>query len=141
VSTQGNIHNLLPEINEVNKPFYDNLNQGKLSGLHCKRCGNTFLPPSVYCPRCLSDQLEWVLLSGEGEIYSWVEYHYAYHEYFKDKLPYVVAIVQLKEGPRIVSNIVDYDLEKLKVGAPVKAVFQNSIVNQRLVQFKLTNSI
>jgi uncharacterized protein len=130
------LNELYPVITDTNKPFYDAIAEGRLAANKCSECGHTFLPAANHCPNCLSDQVNWATLSGEGTVYSWVEYHRAYHEAFKDKIPYVVAIVQLKEGPRMISNIIDYNSEALKVGIPIQAVFTTGLGDVPIVQFK-----
>lgn len=127
---------LFPEITDINKKFYDSLGKGELVANKCQDCNHIFLPPAKNCPNCLSDKVDWSPLSGEGSIYSWVEYHRAYHEAFKDKIPYVVAIVQLKEGPRMISNIIDYNTQTLKAGAPLEAVFTRGLSDFPIVQFR-----
>jgi uncharacterized protein len=139
MSLDPNLHELFPVITDTNKPFYDAVAEGRLAANKCNECAHTFLPPANYCPKCLSNQVDWATLSGEASIYSWVEYHRAYHEAFKDKIPYVVAIVQLKEGPRMISNIIDYDTECLKVGMPIQAVFTSGLGDVPVVQFKAIN--
>ena len=139
MSQEQTLDSLFPVITDLNKPFYESIEKGELSANQCNDCGHTFLPAAKHCPKCLSDQVEWTVLSGEGSVYSWVEYHRAYHEAFKDKIPYVVAIVQLKEGPRLISNIIDYDAETLKIGMPVYAVFTKGISDYPIVQFKPKN--
>src|SRR5690625_5126028 len=127
---------LLPEITEINKPFYDALADRKLVANKCSDCGHTYLPPALYCAKCLSENIEWVQLSGKGTIYSFVEYHRPYHEIFKDKIPYVVAIIETEEGARLISNIVDYDIETLKVGQSVEAMFTDGVGENPIVLFK-----
>ncbi|MCM3766204.1 Zn-ribbon domain-containing OB-fold protein [Neobacillus niacini] len=136
MSLDNILNELFPVITESNKPFYDALGEGRLTANKCNECAHTFLPPANHCPNCLSDQVDWTALSGEGTVYSWVEYHRAYHVAFKDKIPYVVAIVQLKEGPRMISNIINYDSDFLKVGMPIQAVFTSGLGDVPIVQFK-----
>jgi uncharacterized protein len=137
----SSINILLPTITDVNKHFYDGIEKGGLEANHCQDCKHTFLPPAEYCPNCLSSRVDWTTLSGEGSVYSWVEYHRAYHEAFKDKIPYVVAIVQLKEGPRLISNLIDYCSDSLRVGMPIEAVFTRGIGNSPIVQFKTKDGV
>ncbi len=72
----------------------------------CSVCANAWLPPRDECPRCLADQWSWEQASGRATVVSWVVYHTAYHPFFADKLPYTVAVVELQEGPRLISNLV-----------------------------------
>ncbi|SER81823.1 Zn-ribbon domain-containing OB-fold protein [Psychrobacillus sp. OK032] len=136
MSEETTLEELLPVITDFNKHYYDSLEKGELVAKKCNDCDHSFLPAAKYCPNCLSENVDWKVLSGEGTVYSWVEYHRPYHEAFKDKVPYVVAIVELKEGPRLISNIIDYDLNTLKVGTQVEAVFTKGFSNFPMVNFR-----
>jgi len=70
------------------------------------------------CPECLASEPEWTTASGKGRVISWVIYHHAYHEAFKERLPYNVALVELDEGPRLITNIVNPEAG-LKAERPV----------------------
>ncbi len=111
---------LYPEITEVNRPYWDGLKEGELRIQRCKDCGRSWLPARRYCPDCLSESTFWVAAMGKGRVLSWVVYHRAYADYFKDKVPYDVTLVELDEGPRLLTNVVDSDRgARLSVGARV----------------------
>ncbi len=106
-----------PEPTDLSRPYWDALREGYLVFQRC-RCGNAWLPARTHCPACLKPKPRWERASGRGRIVSWVVYHTAYHPAFADKLPYNVALVQLIEGPRLLTNIVDPN-EALAADAPV----------------------
>ena len=106
-----------PEIDGINEPYWSGLKQGRLRYQACA-CGHSWLPPRALCPHCLGSDWAWRDSAGRGEIISWVVYHVCYHPAFKDRLPYNVAIVELEEGPRLITNIRDAN-DRLSVGAPV----------------------
>jgi uncharacterized OB-fold protein len=87
-------------------------------------------------PPCLSPETEWRGLSGRGEVLSYVVFHHAYHPAFRDRLPYNVALVQLEEGPRMISNVVETPRDVLAVGLPVTAVFTPLTSEISLPQFR-----
>ena len=95
-----------PERNELNAPYWDALAQGSLAFQRCTQCGLAWLPPRSECPACLDDNYHWEKAGGAASLVSWVTYHIAYHPAFKDRLPYTVAVVELGEGPRLISNLV-----------------------------------
>lgn len=95
-----------PERDAVNSPYWDSLAQGALSFQRCDACGHAWLPPRSECPACLGDSHHWEPSAGGARLVSWVVYHIAYHPAFKDRLPYNVAVVELDEGPRLISNVV-----------------------------------
>jgi hypothetical protein len=91
-----------PNINAESQPWWDAAAKSKLLFKHCKACGKNHYYPRSLCPFCYSDQTEWKEASGKGVIYS------------------------LAEGPRMLTNIVDCDFDKLKIGMPVHVVFKPS---------------
>ena len=94
-----------PERTELTAPYWEALEAGELVFQRCSECGNAWLPARTECPRCLAPAWSWEKASGDGRLVSWVVYHRSYHPAFADRLPYNVAIVELEEGPRLISNI------------------------------------
>ena len=114
-----------PEINAINQPYWDGLKQGELRYQHCDVCDANWLPPREACPSCLAPDPSWQTSAGRGHVVSWVVYHIAYHEAFKDRVPYDVTIVELEEGPRLLSNIIDSQAgSALGVGIKVELAFE-----------------
>ena len=108
------------------KPFWDNLKKHKLTVQKCKPCAFIFnFPPQALCAKCLSPEYDWVPVSGKGTVYSFVTYHRAWHPSYQDKIPYNVSLVDLNEGPRLVSNVVDIAPEEVKVGMAVEVVYED----------------
>ncbi len=95
-----------PEVTEISRPFWDALRDGHLVFQRCD-CGSNWLPPRRECPVCLRSGATWQRASGNGRLLSWVVYHTAYHPAFELRLPYHVALVQLDEGPRLLTQVVD----------------------------------
>lgn len=94
-----------PEITSLNKPYWDALASGKLMYQSCRQCNARWLPARTICSTCLSSEVTWEEAEGSGTLLSWVVYHVAYHEAFKDKVPYNVALVELAEGPRLITSV------------------------------------
>lgn len=118
------------------KPFWESLREHKLTAQRCKTCGGYFhFPPQALCPHCLSSENEWVPVSGKGTIYSFVTYHRAWHPAYQDKIPYNVSLVDLEEGPRLVTNVIGIPPEEVKVGMPVEVVYEDH-ENYTLPKFK-----
>lgn len=114
-----------PQIDDRSRPYWEGLAAGRLLFQHCRACGRNWLPARDACPSCLSPDAEWRPASGNGRIVSWVVYHVAYHDAFKDRLPYDVTLVELDEGPRLLTNIVDSRGGKaLSVDARVRLAVQ-----------------
>lgn len=87
--------------------FWRKIGDGHLHFQRCGRCNNAWLPPREDCPSCWSPEWRWEEASGRGKLVSWVVFHTAFHEAFETRLPYNVAVVELDEGPRLISNVVD----------------------------------
>jgi hypothetical protein len=106
-----------PPINPETQAFWDAAAQGKLLYKKCTACGEPFFYPRTYCPFCFSDKTEWQEASGAGTVYT-------YSVMRRAPVPYAIAYVELAEGPRIMSNIVDCDLDAIRIGQKVKLVFK-----------------
>lgn len=114
----------LPEETEDSAPYWEGARQGELRMQKCLDCGHIRFPPSGMCPRCLSEKTEWRRLSGRGTVYSWIIVHKSQHPAFNEDAPYNVVIVELEEGPRLHSQLVECSHEGIKIGMPVSAVFE-----------------
>ena len=108
----------LPEITELNRPYWDALRERHLVFQRCG-CGHAWLPARHECPACLATASRWEPASGRGTLVSWVVYHTAYHPAFEQRLPYTVALVRLDEGPQLLAGLVDA-ADTLRGDAPVQ---------------------
>ena len=106
-----------PPMNPEIQPFFDAATQGKLMVKRCAACGQSHHYPRALCPHCGSDRTEWREASGQGTIYS-------YSVMRRVTVPYAIAYVTLPEGVTMLTNIVDCDLDGLRVGQAVKVVFK-----------------
>lgn len=94
----------------------------RFEAARCTDCGHVFLPPGPVCPRCWSDRLDRHHLSGDGEVATFTVYRQQYHPDFPP--PYVIAVIALREGPRMVSNVVACAPEAVRIGMPVRLRWQ-----------------
>jgi hypothetical protein len=88
------------------------------------------------CPRCNSLEMEWVPSTGRGRIYTWVNFVYANAAYPGIKVPYLVVVVEMEEGVRILSNMYDAKREDIYIGMPVEVVFDDIADDLTLPKFK-----
>ena len=110
----------LPIRTDLTAPYWGSLQQGVLSYQKCSRCGHGWLPARTECPSCLHDQWQCVAASGQAKVVSWVVFYIAYHKAFEGRLPYNVAIIELDEGPRLISNVVGLsEPNVLRIDQPV----------------------
>lgn len=125
----------LPTIDPLNRPFWDLARQGKLSVQRCTACGDRHFPPGPVCPACLGDTQEWEVVSGKGTLLSWVTFHRAYWNGFAADLPYDVCLVQLDEGPLLVSNLVGASGDEVAAGDRLEVVFERATDEISLPKF------
>jgi uncharacterized OB-fold protein len=105
-----------PPVNPETQAFWDAATQGTLLVKRCTACGETHWYPRALCPFCGSDRTEWKAASGRGTIYS-------YSVFRRAPIPYAIAYVTLAEGPTMMTNIVDGDLDAIRIGQAVRVSF------------------
>jgi uncharacterized protein len=108
-----------PPVNLETQHFWDAAKDGKLLIKKCAACGEVHFYPRPFCPFCFSDKVDWQEASGHGTIYT-------YSVMRRTPVPYAIAYVELAEGPRLMTNIVDCDLDQIKIGQAVRLVFKPS---------------
>lgn len=114
---------LLPQITEENRPFWDACGRRELTSQYCRDCDGFWFPPSTACPNCLSENYVWQALSGRGVVYSWILFRREYHPAYPP--PYNVAIVELDEGIRMITNIVGCEPDRIHIDDRVAVEFEN----------------
>ncbi len=114
-----------PAISEYNRPYWEYAKQHELRLQRCSQCGKFWAPPGPVCVHCFSDDYTWDQVGGTGVIATWVRFHKAYHPAFESLLPYVVAFIELTEGPRILTNLVNFGDRALTIGQPVSLLFED----------------
>lgn len=124
----------LPQADEESGEFYEGARRHELMLMRCKACGAWRMPSRPRCPDCWSTETEWARASGRGTLYSFGIMHQKFPG-FADDVPYNYAVVELEEGPRIVSNIVGVSNEELRVDMPLVAYFDDVADDTTLVRF------
>ena len=113
----------LPEPSRYTKPFWDACQRRVLEVPNCLACERLFLPGGPVCPNCWSSNLGVQPLSGDGEVFTFTVYRHSYHPAFKT--PYVVVLIELAEGPRLISNMVGCAPEDMEIGMAVRVQFES----------------
>lgn len=126
----------LPKSSRITEPFWQGTKRHELLIQRCKDCHQYIFYPRSHCPQCLSTGLEWIKSSGQGKVYSYTVIRRAALPGFVHEVPYVFAIIELEEGPRLTSNIVSCNPEEVRIGMPVTAVFEEVTPEVTLVKFK-----
>jgi len=126
----------VPVADEASQEFYDGARQGKLMLLRCTQCQRYRLPGRERCADCWSTDTEWAQASGRGKLYTFGIMHQKYHPAFAEVTPYNYALVELDEGPHLVTNIVECDNDDLRIDMPVEAVFDAVSDETTLIRFR-----
>ena len=114
-----------PPIDAETSPFWDATAQGKLRLPRCEDCDFVIFYPRSRCPSCRSTRTRWIDLSGRGTVYSDTVVRRAPGRW-REHVPYVVAYVELDEGPRMVTNLIECDPEAVTIGMAVRVQFEES---------------
>ena len=115
----------LPQPTPESQPFWDGCARHELTVQQCDACGRFWFPPSNRCQHCWSPEFTWQRVSGRARVYSFTVFHRAYAAELADQLPYVVGVVELEEGPRLITNIVGCRPADVRVDMPVEVVFDD----------------
>jgi uncharacterized OB-fold protein len=112
-----------PEIDWETRAYWEGAGRGELVLQRCGSCQVVQHRPRGFCVSCLSDDIEHFVASGRGEVYTYSVVRQNQMPRFRDAVPYVVAYVQLEEGPQLLTNIVDCDPDVVSIGMPVRVDF------------------
>ena len=114
----------LPDLDT--QPFWDGCASGRFLVPRCRICGATRWPPGPMCPVCQSTETDWIESSGQGTLYSWIVVVHPIDPVLVDQVPYVVALIALEEGVRVVGNLSGCSPDELAAEMPVELVFEES---------------
>ncbi|MDF3075020.1 MAG: hypothetical protein K0S54_2687 [Alphaproteobacteria bacterium] len=129
-----------PEPDPDSRPYWDACRQHRLLLQHCADCDAPRFPPGPVCSNCGSARHLWKEASGKGRVFSWIVVrHPVPAEVFASEVPYVVALVELDEGVRLPSNIIDCAPEDVSANVPVQVTFDDVAPDLTLVKFRLDN--
>lgn len=125
-----------PRTNEDTGPFWAATAEGRLTLQRCTACDTVIWWPRAVCPVCSSFDLEWFDATGEGTIYSYTIVHQSPGRRWSEATPYVVAYVELDEGPRLMTNIVECDPAAVAIDDRVTVVFHDTGEGSALPRFR-----
>jgi uncharacterized protein len=114
----------VPSPDADSAPYWAAARAGRLELQRCRPCGLVVFYPRARCPRCHAADLAWETLSGRGTVHAYTIVHRAPDPSLEDAIPYVVALVDLDEGARLMTNIVDCAPEQVRIGLPVVVRFR-----------------
>lgn len=127
----------LPQATPETEEFWEGCKRGELRLQRSKQSGEAYFPPRPFFPKDPAQEVEWFTASGKGILYSYVINQRAAPG-FEDDAPYAIAVVQLDEGPRLMTNIVNCEQtpEALKVGMPLEVVFEKATDEVTIPKFQ-----
>ena len=119
-----------------NQAFWEACNRGEVVIQHCARCDVLRHPPRPMCPGCRSKELGWKKVSGLGTVYSYTVTHQAIHPSLRGRVPWTVIMVDLDEGVRMISHIVDCNAGDVHIGMRVQVIFEEVEAGVTLPYFR-----
>jgi uncharacterized OB-fold protein len=129
----------LPVLDTDSRPFWEGCKDHELRGQRCSTCGKFRWPPQGFCPECYSWDFEWVKLGETGTVYTFVVVHYVSVPAFQEDSPYVVAHITLDgtdDRVHLTSNVIGCPWEDVRVGMPVRVVFEDVTPEITLPKFR-----
>ncbi|WBU53918.1 Zn-ribbon domain-containing OB-fold protein [Paracoccus sp. SCSIO 75233] len=129
-----------PVLNGDSEIYWTGAVEGKLLLRQCKDCGKLHFMPRHICPNCWSEDLEWIPASGRGKIHSFTVIRRASDPAFVSLCPYVVALIDLEEGPRMMANILGENALDAAIGTDVEVMFEDRGDGAVVPQFQLAEA-
>ena len=125
----------LPQPTPVTRPFWDALAEGRIRIQRCQDCSGWVFYPRSHCSHCLSERLEWREVSGAATLYTFTITHQATAPFFADEVPQRLAVVELAEGVRMTSTLVDVADADIRIGMRLKPVFDHVSADVTMLRF------
>ena len=125
---------ILPLADELTAPYWAAAGEHRLVIQRCE-CGRLSHPPVAICPSCHGRVFTWERMSGYGEVYAFTSVCHAVHPVTMGRTPYIIALVALDEGPRMLTNLRGCDAQDVRVGLPVRVIFEDLSDTVSLPQF------
>lgn len=127
-ATGGAVRYDLPEIDDFTRPYWDAAAEGRLLLRRCGECGKAHHYPREFCPACWAgeDRVAWETASGRATLYTWSVIHRNDLPPFGERTPYVAAVVDLAEGPRMMTEVVGAQGDDLRVGMDLGVTFREA---------------
>ncbi|MFC9262294.1 Zn-ribbon domain-containing OB-fold protein [Streptomyces hydrogenans] len=113
-----------PDIDAFTRPYWDAAAEGRLLLRRCRACARPHHYPREFCPHCWSEDVDWEPASGRATLYTWSVVHRNDLPPFGERVPYVAAVVDLAEGPRMMTQVVDVPEDDLRADMALEVVFR-----------------
>lgn len=135
IDTRENADRYLPRIYPEEQPFWDGTAKEELRLQKCGACGHVRYPIGPACPRCLSDVFSWETMTGHGHVQTFAVFHKGWAPWMERMVPYVVAQVEIDEGPRLTTNLLGIPPAEVHIGLEVVACYERIADDVVLLQF------
>ena len=129
----------LPTPDNDSRHFWDAAREERFLIKRCADCGRAHYYPRPFCPHCWSANVDWEEATGRGELYTYSVVRRNDLPPFHERVPYVAAIVDLEEGPRAMTNVVDCEFDDLAIGMPLEVTFREISDDYTIPVFKPVN--
>jgi len=126
----------LPHLDEENRAWWEALQRHELYIQKCANCGDLRYYPRALCTSCMSSQVQWIKCSGRATVYTFTTTYQNQAAGFRESLPYIMAYVELEEGLKMLTNLVDCQPEQAKIGMPVEVVYEDVTPAVTLAKFR-----
>src|SRR6266849_3870704 len=126
----------LPHLDEENRPWWEALQRHELYIQKCRKCGELRYYPRALCTECMSPNVEWIKCAGRGTVYTFTATYQNQTPGFRESLPYIMAYVELAEGLKVLTNLVECKPDEVRIGMPVEAVFEDATPEVTLLKFR-----
>ena len=123
------------DLPEFHRPFWDSVRAHAAAVQRCEGCGRFRFIPTEICAFCHSEDYSWVAISGLGEVYTYTVVYRAGTPAYQEDAPYAVVHVKLVEGPRMISNLVGVRPDEVRIGMPVKLIYEDITPEHTLYKF------
>ena len=126
----------IPRVDEETKGYWEACRRHELYIQRCRNCDTKRLYPRAVCPKCLADDTEWLRCAGTGSVYTFTVTHQNQAPGFREELPYVLAYVELDEGLRLLTNIVQCPVDAVHIGMRVQVEFEDVADDVAIPRFR-----
>lgn len=121
----GQAQKFLPRPKPGTQSYWDACSRHELNIQHCSECDSYQFYPRIICSQCSSRAVDWVRASGRGKVLTWSVIRRAVSEAYAGEVPYVIALIELQEGPVMMSKLSDCEPESVSAGMPVEVSFED----------------
>lgn len=140
MSEQTTYKKPLPVMEGTSGEFYKHCRNHELRFQRCTKCGKWRHVPRDMCAECGSWEWEWAKSNGRGKVFTWTVVNLPMHPAFAEEVPYAITLIELEEGPRIVSRVVDVAPQDIRMDMPVELFFEDVTPEISLPKFRLAKA-